>query len=184
MKKTAFTLKPTKQSKGFTLIEVIVVVIIISLVFSVLSFALYSSIKNSIETSKSAEDLKQKTLFFWDTQRKFYTSNYIYLKDNLLTLYNTAGNNQGLVKSTFFLKDGFLWYYEFPFVYGDPSFYDEKNAVKLFKVKDIKMYAVKDNQQFFEFQGLPDYLVIEIDGIRMVLRWQSIITKATYKAVK
>lgn len=170
MKKTVFTSKPTKQSKGFTLVEVLVVIVILSLVFSVLSFALYSSIKNSLETSAAAEDLKQKALFFWDTQRKFYTSNYLYLKNNVLTLYNTAGYNQGLVKSTFFIKDGFLWYYEFPFVYADPSFYDEKNAIKLFKVKDFKMYVVKENQQFFEFQGQPDYLVVEIDGSRMVFR--------------
>ncbi len=168
MKEMVYISKPTMQNKGFTLVEVIVVVVMISLVFSVLSFALYSSIKNSMETSVGSEDLKQKALFFWDMQKKFYTANYVYLKDNILTIYNTAGNSKGLVKSTFFTKDGFLWYYEFPFVYGDPYFYDEKNAIKLFKIRNFKMYIVKDNQRFFEFQGLPDYLVIEFDAIRMV----------------
>ncbi|MGC8942156.1 MAG: type II secretion system protein [Sulfurihydrogenibium sp.] len=174
MKKTAYTSEPTNQSKGFTLIEVLVVIAIISLVFGVLSYSLYSSITNSLELSKTSENIKNLSSFFWDMEKKFSTSKALYLKNfngsPVLTLYNTAGNNKGLVKSVFFIKDNFLYYYEYPYIYADPFFYDEKESYKLFKVKDVKIYVVKDNQQMMEFQGMPDYLVFEIDGTKMVFK--------------
>lgn len=174
MKKTAYTLKHTNLNNAFTLIEVLIVITIISLVSSVLSYSLYSSIKNSIEISKRSQEIKNLSSFFWDMQRKFSTSTTIYLKniDNspILSLYNTAGYNKGLVKSVFFVKDNFLYYYEYPYIYADPFFYDEKDSYILFKINNIKIYAVKDNQQFTEFKGLPDYIVFEINGLRMVFK--------------
>lgn len=174
MRKTVFTLKPTNQSKAFTLVELLVVITIVSLVFSVLSYSLYSAIKNSLDVSGRSEYVKNLSSFFWDMQKKFSTSKMIYLKNldgnPILTLYNTSGYNKGLVKSVFFIKDGFIYYYEYPYIYGDPFFYDEKESYRLFKISSIKIFAVKDNQQMQEFQGTPDYLIFEIDNTRMVFR--------------
>jgi prepilin-type N-terminal cleavage/methylation domain-containing protein len=174
MKKTEYTSKHTNLNKAFTLVEVLIVITLISLVFSVLAFSFYSSVKNSLDISKKSQEIKNLSSFFWDMERKFSTSNTIYLKNlnstPILTLYNTSGYNKGLVKSVFFLKDGFLHYYEYPYIYADPFFYDEKNSYRLFKVENIKIYAVKDYKQMEEFQGMPDYLVFEINGLRMVFK--------------
>jgi prepilin-type N-terminal cleavage/methylation domain-containing protein len=165
-----YTLNYIRQNKGFTLIEVLIVLTVISLVFTVLSYSLYNSIKSSIEVSNSSNSLKDKAIFFWDMERKFFTAKEIFLKNNILTLYNTSGYTKGLVKSVFFVKDGFLWYYEFPYVYADPYFYDEKNSIKMFKVKDLKIYVVLNDKELTHFEGLPDYLIFEIDGTKMELR--------------
>lgn len=163
------------NKKGFTLIEVIITMMILSLVFSIVSFSIYSTIKNSLDIKGQSEKLKEEASFFWDMQKKFSTSTKTFLRNNngypILVLYNTSGNYyKGLVKSVFFVRDDDLYYYEFPYVYADPYFYDEKQSYRVFHFESFDISAFVQNKSFKDFEGNPDMLIIQINEKRMVFK--------------
>jgi len=163
------------NKKGFTLIEVIITIMILSLVFSVLAFSIYSTIKNSVDIKGQSEKLKEDASFFWDMQKKFSTNTKTFLRNNngypILVLYNTSGNYyKGLVKSVFFVKDNDLYYYEFPYMYGDPYFYDEKQSYKVLHFENLDISVVIRGKSFKDFEGNPDMLIIQINDKRMVFK--------------
>lgn len=177
MKKTEYSSKFYSQSsKGFTLIEILITLTLVGLIFSVLSYGLYSSINSSVSISADARQTEEEAKFFWDFQRRFATSKQVFVKKSgdgsqIVAMYNTAGEfSKGVVKSVYFMKDGFIQYYEYPYVFGDPFFYEEKSSVRLVPVKSFTVEVFSQGQKFEEFQGKPEYLVIFVNDRKMVFK--------------
>lgn len=177
MRKMAYLSKYTSQShRAFTLIEILITLSLIGIVFSVLSFGFYSSINSSIQISMESKKIEDMAKFYWDFQRRFATSKQIFVKktgDNsyIISLYNTAGEfSKGVVKSVYYTKDGFLYYYEYPYIFADPLYFDEKDSFVLMKIDKISLEIYSQGQKFDEFQGKADYMVLMINDKKMVFR--------------
>lgn len=177
MKKMEYSSKFYSQSsKGFTLIEILITLTLVGLIFSVLSYGLYSSINSSVSISADARQTEEEAKFFWDFQRRFATSKQVFVKKSgdgsqMVAMYNTAGEfSKGVVKSVYFLKDGFVQYYEYPYVFGDPFFYEEKSSIRLVPAKNFTAEVYVQGQRFDEYSGKPDYMVVLLNDKRMVFK--------------
>lgn len=177
MRKMGYTSKFCNQnSRGFTLIEILITLMLIGLIFSVLSYGVYSSINSSVSISADAKQTEEEAKFFWDFQRRFATSKQVFVKKSgdgsyMVVMYNTAGEfSKGVVKSVYFLKDGFVQYYEYPYVFGDPFFYEERASIRILPAKSFYVEVFSQGQKFEEFQGKPDYIAITVEDRRMVFK--------------
>lgn len=160
-----------KDKKGFTLIEVLIVIILIGLIFSLLSMIFYSNINNSLNLILESERLKKEASFFWNIQRKIASAKEIHLDKGNLYMLTTAGDYyEGVVKSAYIFRDGNLFYYEFPYPYGDLRFYEEDKLYNLGKFKNFNILAFKNEKKYDEFIGFPDYFLVEYDDKIIVVK--------------
>lgn len=142
------------KKNGFSLIELSVVLVIASLFFSVLITAVYTLINLERKNIKEAKKLEDEAFTLWIIQRAFLCSKGpIDIekkgKYSIIYLYTyCAKDEKGLAKEVFFVKDGYLYLYEFPYVYGSKKFYDENKAQKLLKVKEFYIKFYKDKNYF------------------------------------
>ena len=151
--------------KGFTLLEVLLVIALMGVFFGVLSYSFYSSARNSYLLLESAELTKEEALFFWSLQRKLTGAKDLYLKKDALFMTTSAGDYyQGIVKCAYIYKDGWLYYYEFPYPYGDIAFYEEDKLVKIGRFGETTFRAFFSGQFFEEFRGLPQWLEVRVGG--------------------
>ena len=149
------------MKRGFTLLEVLLVLILMGVFFSVLSYSFYSSTRNSYFMLESAELLKGEIFLFWDLQRKLTGATDLYVKKDGLFMVTSSGDYyQGLVKCAYVYRDGWLYYYEFPYPYGDITFYEEDKLVRVGRFEELSFRAFFNGQFFDEFRGLPQWVDI------------------------
>lgn len=166
----------SQNSRAFTLIEILITLTLIGLIFSVLSFGIHNSINSSVSISADAKQTEEEAKFFWDFQRRVATSKQVFVKkagdgSQMVAMYNTAGEfSKGVVKSVYFLKDGFVQYYEYPYVFGDPFFYEERSSVRLVPAKSFTVEVYVQGQRFDEYSGKPDYVVVLLNDKKMVFK--------------
>lgn len=161
----------SKNKKGFTLIEVLIVIVLIGLIYSLLSMIFYSNIGNSLNIISDSEKLKREANFFWNIQRKVASAKEIYLNKGNIYMLTTAGDYyEGLVKSAYILKEGNLYYYEFPYPYGDLRFYEEYRLNNVGKVEKFQILAFKNENKYDEFIGFPDYFFVEYNGRKIIVK--------------
>lgn len=154
-----------RNPEGFTLTEVLVVLLITGLIFSVLTVVLFSSTNNSLSLLSRAEELKRDSTLMWNLQRKILSSQEILLEKDRLHMVTAAGDfYEGVVKCSYILKNGSLYYYEFPYPYGDLRFFEENKLIFLGNFDNFKIIAYQNQQSHQEFRGMPDYFQIEIKG--------------------
>lgn len=160
-----------KNKRGFTLIEVLIVVILIGLIFSLLSMIFYSNINNSLHLILESEKLQREASLFWNIQRKIASAKEIQLDKGNLHMLTTAGDYyEGVVKSTYIFRDGNLFYYEFPYPFGDLRFYEEDKLYNLGKFKNFNIWAFKNEKRYDEFTGFPDYFLVECEGRTIIVK--------------
>lgn len=161
----------SKNKKGFTLIEVLIVILLIGFIYSLLSMIFYSNIGNSLNIISDSEKLKREAIFFWNIQRKVASAKEIYLNKGNLYMLTTAGDfYEGLVKSAYIFREGNLYYYEFPYPYGDLRFYEEDKLTNLGKFENFRILAHKNKNQYEEFNGFPDYFSVEFNGRKIIVK--------------
>ncbi len=161
----------SKDKKGFTLIEVLIVILLIGLIYSILSMIFYSNIGNSLNIISDSEKLKREANFFWNIQRKVASAKEIHLNKGNLYMLTTAGDYyEGLVKSVYILREGNLYYYEFPYPYGDLRFYEEDKLYNLGKVEKFQILAFKNENKYDEFIGFPDYFLVEYNERKIIVK--------------
>lgn len=151
------------MKRGFTLIEVLLAITLMGVFFGIISYSFYSSVKNSYLLLNSAELTKEEALLFWNLQRKIVGAKEIYLKRDSLFIISSAGDYyQGMVKCAYIFRDGWLYYYEFPYPYGDISFYEEEKLIKLSPFRELSFRAFS-GQYLEEFRGLPQWVEVKLD---------------------
>lgn len=153
------------MKRGFTLLEVLLVLVLMGVFFGVLSYSFYSSARSSYLLLESAEITKEEALLFWNIQRKLSGAVDLYLKKDALFMITSAGDYyQGVVKCAYLYKDGWLYYYEFPYPYGDITFYEEDRLIRLGRYDEISFRAYANGQYLEEFKGLPQWVELKLDS--------------------
>jgi prepilin-type N-terminal cleavage/methylation domain-containing protein len=151
--------------RAFTLVEVLLVVVLLSVFFGVLSYSFYSSVRSSYALSGTAQMDKETALLFWNLQRKLSGAVDLYLKKDALFMLTSAGDYyQGLVKCAYIYKDGWLYYYEFPYPYGDITYYEEDRLVRVGRFEGLSLRAYMNGQYVEELRGLPQWVELKLEG--------------------
>ncbi len=151
--------------RAFTLVEVLLVVVLLSVFFGVLSYSFYSSVRSSYALSGTAQMDKDTALLFWNLQRKLSGAVDLYLKKDALFMLTSAGDYyQGLVKCAYIYKDGWLYYYEFPYPYGDITYYEEDRLVRVGRFEGLSLRAYMNGQYVEELRGLPQWVELKLEG--------------------
>ncbi|MFN3471700.1 MAG: prepilin-type N-terminal cleavage/methylation domain-containing protein [Aquificaceae bacterium] len=153
------------MKRAFTLVEVLLVLVLMGLFFGTLSYSFYSSLRSSYLLSQSSQLTKEEILLFWDLQRKLTGATNLYLrKDGLFMITSSGDYHQGMVKCAYIYRDGWLYYYEFPYPYGDIAFYEEDRLIKLGRFKDLSFRVFSNGSYFEEFRGLPQWVEVSFEG--------------------
>ena len=165
--------------KAFTLIEVLIVLTIISLVFTTVIFSFKRVVDSSLNTIGKGENLKKELLLFWELQRAFYGAKRIMIKEGReVYLITSAGEKfRGLVKRAFIYKEGTLYSYEFPYPSGSLDLIEEEKLQKVNEFKNLKFYAIDSQGKHENYDGLPDYVVVEIEDKKFTFKLNGKVKK-------
>lgn len=122
-----------------------------------------------------SQRLKEEALLVWNIHRKVISAKDTYMERDKLFLHTYAGDYYlGLVKCAFIYKDGVLYYYEFPYPYGDinfyENFYEDDRLIKLGKFEELSFSAVKGGKTERTYRGVPDLYRITIDGREYLIK--------------
>jgi len=94
-----FTLSDTRLNRGFTLLEVLVVLVLVGLTFSTLLLLLRRGVDTGTGITRYSENLISEASLFWDLQRKIFGARKIKVEGNSLYMITTGGNlYPGVVK--------------------------------------------------------------------------------------
>ncbi len=171
MEKRRSTSTHLKDKKGFTLLEVLVVLMIVGVLFSVLSYSLYSFLTNSTNLLADSERLKQEASLLLNIQRKVLSAKTLHIEKDKLFMITSAGDYyEGVVKCAYIYKDKTLYYYEFPYPYGDIRFYEEDKLVKLGRFENFSVRAYVGGSFMDSFQGIPEILYVRVGSYELFLR--------------
>ncbi len=153
------------MKRAFTLIEVLLALALMGLFLGLLSYSFYSSLRSSYLLSQSSQLTKEEILLFWNLQRKLIGATDLYLRKDAIFMITSSGDYyQGIVKCAYIYKDGWLYYYEFPYPYGDIAFYEEDRLIKLGRFKDLSFRAFSNGSYYEEFKGLPQWVELFFEG--------------------
>ncbi|MEN3028100.1 MAG: type II secretion system protein [Aquificaceae bacterium] len=153
------------MKRGFTLLEVLLTISLMGLFFGILSYSFYSSARNSYALLESVELTREEVLLFWNLQRKLTGARELFLrKDGIFMVTSSGDYYQGLVKCAYVYKDGWLYYYEFPYPYGDLTFYEEDRLLKVGKFGEFYFRAFSGGQYLEEFRGIPQWVEVSFEG--------------------
>ncbi|MCS7262001.1 MAG: prepilin-type N-terminal cleavage/methylation domain-containing protein [Aquificaceae bacterium] len=156
------------MKRGFTLLEVLLVLTLLGIFFGVLSYSFYSSARTSYALMESAELTREEVLLFWNLQRKFVGATDVAVRKEGVFMITSAGDYyQGVVKCAYIYKDGWLYYYEFPYPYGDLTFYEEDRLVKVGRIRELSFRAFVGGQYLEEYRGLPQWVEVNIEGKKL-----------------
>ncbi|MEJ5339282.1 MAG: type II secretion system protein [Aquificaceae bacterium] len=153
------------MKRGFTLLEVLLVITLIGVFFGVLSYSFYSSVRNSYLLLESAELTKEEALLFWNLQKKLVGAVDLYMRKDALFVITSSGDYyEGVVKCAYLYKDGWLYYYEFPYPYGEITFYEEDRLIKLGRFDEFSFRVYANGQYLEEFRGIPQWVEVRLGG--------------------
>lgn len=128
--------------KGFTLLEILIVIIIISLFFGVAISSYIFIVNKSLKTIKNSNKTYKYTYTIYTLEKSINCAKDIKIdnsKDNsVIYLYTYCGIYPGLSKEVFFIKNNYLYVYSYPYIIGDMTFYEQSKATKLIKANTLK----------------------------------------------
>jgi len=135
--------------RGFTLLEVLVVIIVISLFFSMLFGAYFFVVNKSLKTMKNSKRLYGYANALYGMKKAIECAKTIKIDNSKrfskVYLYTYCGMYRGFSKEVFFVKDNILYVYAYPYVFGDIFFYDPKLAIKLIPVEKFRAKFTVNN---------------------------------------
>lgn len=159
------------MKRGFTLLEILITLLTLGLLLGLLSYTFYSSISSSLDITKDGESLKRDILLLWNIQRKIISSKYVVLdKDNIFMITSAGDYYEGVVKCAFIYKKPILYYYEFPYPYGNIEFYEEDKLIKLGKFENFTVRAYKDGNLYENFSGIPELFYVSLNDKELVVK--------------
>ncbi|SNZ16356.1 pilus assembly FimT family protein [Hydrogenobacter hydrogenophilus] len=171
MEKRRSTSTLLKDKKGFTLLEVLIVLMLVGILFGVLSYSFYSFLTNSTNLLADSEKLKQEANLLLDIQRKVLSAKTLYMeKDKLFMITSVGDYYEGVVKCAYIYKDKTLYYYEFPYPYGDIRFYEEDKLIKLGRFDTFYVKAYDKGQFIDSFQGIPQVVYVKLNSHELFIK--------------
>lgn len=171
MARQKFTSMLLKSKKGFTLLEVLLVLVLISLLFGTLSYTYYSALNSSLDLARDSQKLRQEAYLLWNLKRKVVSAKILHMEKDKLFMITSAGDYyDGMVKCAYIYKEGVLYYYEFPYPYGDIKFYEEDKLIKLGKFNAFSFRAYAGGNFYDTFDGIPELLYVKLDTRQLVIK--------------
>jgi prepilin-type N-terminal cleavage/methylation domain-containing protein len=157
------------RNKGFTLVEILIVLLILGLTFASLSLILTRGTDSGLTLVRDSEEFKREVTLFWDLQRKILGAKRIKIEDNAIFMHTTGGSHfRGVVKCAYFVENGVLKYYEFPYPYGEIDELYEGITYELGKVDSFEVYASDGRVDESAYDGLPRYVKVILNGREFV----------------
>lgn len=130
------------MKKGFTLLEILVVMLILSLFFSIAISSYIFIVNKSLKTMRSSHTSYKHMYTLYSIEKAINCAKNINIdnsKDNsVIYMYTYCGMYPGFSKEVYFIKDGYLYVYAYPYIIGDMKFYDTHHSIKLIKAYNLK----------------------------------------------
>jgi len=127
--------------RGFTLLEVLVVIVIISLFFSMLFGVYFFIVDKSLKTMDGSKRLYNYLDTLYNIRKAIECAKTIKVDNSghfsKLYLYTYCGMYKGFSKEVFFVKDNYLYVYSYPYAFGDILFYEPDKAMRLIPVEEF-----------------------------------------------
>lgn len=155
----------TRLNRGFTLLEVLVVLVLVGLTFSTLLLLLRRGVDTGTGITRYSENLISEASLFWDLQRKIFGARKIKVEGNSLYMITTGGNlYPGVVKSAYLFRNGILFYYEFPYPYGALEEVEEDRLQEVGRFEEFSVRAIERRRELTRYEGLPPYVRVRVNG--------------------
>ncbi len=130
------------MKKGFTLLEILVVIVILSLFFSIAIASYIFIVNKSLKTIKELRSSYKYIYTLYSIEKAINCAKNIKInnsKDNsIIYMYTYCGMYPGFSKEVYFIKDNYLYVYAYPYILGDMTFYDKNHSIKLVEAHNLK----------------------------------------------
>jgi prepilin-type N-terminal cleavage/methylation domain-containing protein len=157
-----------KYPKGFTLLEVLVVLVLVGLIFTLVLTVFWRITETSSEVSKRASKLQRETTLYWQLTRSFFGTKRLAVVNGTQIYAITTGGSlfKGTVWCAYLYRNGTLYYYEYPYPppYSIKEIPREASEIILGKFKSVKFSARKGGIFYSNFEGKPDTVKVELNG--------------------
>ncbi|NPB07071.1 MAG: type II secretion system protein [Aquificae bacterium] len=152
--------------KGFTLVEVLLVLTILGLTFSVLLTVFTRSVSFTASAVERSERLRRELTLFWELQRALAGAKELLLRDGRELFLITSGGERyrGVVKRAFIYRNGALYGYEFPYPAGSLDYYEEDELVFIGRFEQFELRAVDAKGSHASYEGLPELVELKLNG--------------------
>ncbi|ADC89164.1 hypothetical protein Thal_0530 [Thermocrinis albus DSM 14484] len=158
------------RADGFTLLEVLVTLTLLALVVGMSFGIFFGGVRSYTGLKERSEELRQLATLHWSLQRKLFGATQLQLSSDSIFMITWGGDyHKGVVKAAFLYKDGTLYYYEFPYPYGDLRFYEEDKLVPLAKFPSLRFFAMVKGKLEDTYTGIPDAIVLDLPDRRIVV---------------
>lgn len=159
------------MKRAFTLIELLITLTLIGLVLSTISFSFFRGLDSIIRLSSEARVLSEDAILVWDLHRKLIGATDIYVsKEGIFMISSSGSFYPGVVKCAYIYKDGWLYYYEFPYPYGDIRFYEPDRLLKLRPIRFFSARAILfDGSRVEDFRGIPRAVEVSLDKEKIIV---------------
>ncbi|HIC97802.1 MAG TPA: prepilin-type N-terminal cleavage/methylation domain-containing protein [Aquificaceae bacterium] len=157
------------SNRAFTLVEVLLVLTLLGLTFSTVLFVFLRGIGSSLSVLESSEKLSGEASLFWDLQRKVFGASRIKIENDRLYMITSGGTYyEGVVRCAYFFREGKLYYYEFPYPWGEIDDIEESKAFQIATVGSFEVSAVEGDGEERSYDGLPERVVVRIGDTEFI----------------
>ena len=160
--------------KGFTLVEVLVVLILISLLFSFLFIAFFQSVQSSLNIEKSANQIKKQANLYWFLEKLVYTAqNFSIINGTAIYFKGPCGLfHKGIVKCALIYKKPWLYYYEYPYYFEPITDFRNETPIKLERLEKLSFLVKTKEKILRNYEGaLPDFLIAKFNDTEMIFKF-------------
>ncbi len=161
------------QNRGFTLVEVLVVLVLVGLILSTAVFVLWHSLETGlwgVVQAEKTKDLAQTVWFLQNQLEGIYQKFALRHQGSqiLMGFLTTCGEKYpGIVQVRYRVEGGRVYYCESPYPHGELFSCPEGDEHLLLEVSDFEVEAY-DNSWQTNFSGVPQKVRLLINGLPVV----------------
>ncbi len=157
------------RDRGFTLVEILITLTIIGLTLTSLFLIFSRGTTSSFHLTEESRDFKMEVSLFWDLQRKILGAKRIRIENNAIYMNTTGGSHfPGVVKCAYYVEDGMLHYYEFPYPYKEINEFYEGIDYVIGPVRNFEVFASDGDVDETAYDGLPRYVKVVVNDREFV----------------
>ena len=142
------------MKKGFSLLEIIVVIVIVSLFFATIISSYLFVINKSLNIIKNSNVLYKNVNALYNIEKAIECAKDIKIdntkEQSIVFIYTFCGMYKGFSKEVLFVKNGYLYVYTYPYKFGNIFFYDKAKSTKLIPVENFKAKFIISNYKIIE----------------------------------
>ncbi len=136
--------------------------VLLGVVLSTALFVFLRGINSSSTITLKGEKLVEFSNLYWDLTRAFYGAKELALINGTQLYLITTGGlfYPGVVHSAFIYRNGTLYYYEYPYPYGDIRHVEEDRLIALYRLDSFRMEVIdKGGKPSLNYRGKKPYMM-------------------------